>query len=372
MTIKTLWYLSMADGRYPWMPDGFFGADQQRYRELTTTIDQGGFYGALVATWPNDPLVSASSVAGLTRHMKFLVAAYAGMTPAKLLAEQALTFEHFNGPRLLFNHINGREERARTYALTAPSADRYRLGEDYWREFQAHYRAGNPSLFPNTAFALAAQQPAGVPLWGTGESDAGVQHAGNVVDGYLLMARELHIIKALMARADASAAGHGRQFADRGVLASVTVRPSAAQARKDFYGLFQATGVDLLRSKLEAVVKRRTQGQHTLASFRAPDPQRQEWIDCLLAGRLPPLESLRLEHNLYAGLTAWSSLDIFASGSSAAYLVGDPHSLAEDIERYHRQAGISAWILSGWPLAEEARQVSALLLPLIQQIDTVT
>ncbi|TDV72549.1 LLM class flavin-dependent oxidoreductase [Pseudomonas sp. LP_7_YM] len=368
MAIKALWYLSMADGNYPWMADGFFGVDLQRYRQLAQTIDQGGFYGALVATWPNDPLVSATAVAGATQRMKFLVAEYAAMTPPKLLAEQALTFEAYFGDRLMFNHINGRDERARTYAITTGADDRYQLGEEYWREFQAAYLAGNPSLFPNTRFSLEPQQPRGVPLWGTGESAAGVEHAGKVVDVYLLMLREVNAMSEKFSQAVASASTQGRRFDDLGALASVTVRPTEAEALKHFYRIFEHTGVELIKAKLEAVITRRTKGEHTLATYTPADPQRLEWVNHLRQNRLPPLDSLRLEHNLYAGMTAWSSLDIFGTGSSAAYLVGSPDGIARNVELYHQRSGLSALILSGWPLIDEANHVANLLLPRLAEI----
>jgi alkanesulfonate monooxygenase len=368
MAIKALWYLSMADGRYPWMEDGFFGVDFDRYRRLAETIDRGGFYGALVATWPNDPLVSASSVASYTKTMRFLVASYAGMTPAKLLAEQALTFDALTGGRLMFNHINGREERVKTYNISMSSDDRYRLGEDYWHEFQQHYRAGNPSLFPNTRFKIEPARAEGVELWGTGESPAGVVHAGKVVDVYLLMLRELGEITDKFQKARQAAEAHRRSFSDMGALASVIIRKSRSEAEKHFYSIFETTGADLLRAKLEEVVRRRSTGEQTLATYKAPDARRQEWVNYLLAGKLPPLESLRLEHSVFAGMSAWSSLDIFGTGSSAAYFVGDPDAIATNVELYSKQAGLTALILSGWPLIEEAQNVADLLIPRLDEI----
>ena len=368
MAIKALWYLSMADGRYPWLDDGFFGVDFERYRLLAETVDRGGFYGALVATWPNDPLVSASLVVSATTRMRFLVAVYAGMTPAKLLAEQALTFDRASGGRLLFNHINGREERVKTYGIAMGHDERYAVGEAFWEAFKKDYAAGNPSLFPNTRFVIEPTQPGGVPLWGTGESPAGVIHAGKVVDVYLLMLREVEQIRAKIEPARAAAAQQGRAFTDMGALASVIVRPNTAEAEAQFYAMFEKTGADRLAAKLDEVIGRRTNRAHTLATFQAPDPQRQAWIDCIRRGRLPPLESLRLEHSVFAGMTAWSSLDVFGTGSSAAYFVGDPESIATNVELYNRRAGLSALILSGWPLIEEAQWVADLLLPRLAEI----
>ena len=52
MSVKTFWYLTQADGDYPWSPGGLYPVDGARQIELAKTIDDGGFEGALVATWP--------------------------------------------------------------------------------------------------------------------------------------------------------------------------------------------------------------------------------------------------------------------------------------------------------------------------------
>lgn len=368
MTLKTLWYLNLADGDYPWIDGHLYPVDFDRYRRLAETIDRGGFYGALVATWPNDPLVSASSVARFTTRMRFLVAVYARMTPAKLLAQQALTFDALSGGRLLLNLINGRDNIMATYGVATSHDDRYKLGEDYWRDFRRFYREGNPSNFPNTPLRIPPTQDNDVPLWGAGDSPAGLNHAGKVIDVYLTMLRGVERIRSQFDAARASAAANGRTYADLGALASVIVRRDRKDAEAHFRTLFERTGVESIAAKLDAAVIRRTNGDQTLRTFRAPDPQRQEWVDTINAGRLPAIDQLRLEHGLYAGITAWSPLDIFDAGSSAVYLVGDPQSIAEDVRRYHEEAGLSALILSGWPLIDEARTVSELLLPELAKI----
>jgi alkanesulfonate monooxygenase len=217
MAIKTLWYLNLADGDYPWIDGGLYPVDFNRYRRLAETIDQGGFFGALVATWPNDPFVSASFVASYTKRMRFLVAAYARMTPAKLLAQQALTFDRFTGGRLLLNLINGRDNIMSTYGVATDHDNRYRLGEAYWQEFARFYKQGNPSNFLNTPLVIEASQEGGIPLWGAGDSPAGVAHAGALIDGYLTMLRNVSRIKAKFSEARLSAQSQGRTFRDMGL-----------------------------------------------------------------------------------------------------------------------------------------------------------
>jgi alkanesulfonate monooxygenase len=368
MAIKTLWYLNLADGDYPWIEGGLYPVDFARYRRLAETIDAGGFFGALVATWPNDPFVSASFAASYTRRMRFLVAVYARMTPARLLAQQALTFDKFTGGRLLLNLINGRDNIMDTYGVATAHDDRYRLGEAYWRDFARFYAQGNPSNFPNTPLAIEPSQKHGVALWGAGDSPAGVAHAGALIDGYLTMLRDLPRIKSKFSEVRLSAQSQGRSFQDMGALASAVVRRTTREAEAHFYAMFQRTGVDAIAAKLDAAVVRRTAGKHNLASFEAPDPQRRGWVKALLAGRLPHLEELRLAPALYAGVTAWSPLDIFDAGSSAVYFVGDPEAIAGNVKAYHDEAGLSALILSGWPLIDEARNVAELLIPRLNEI----
>ncbi len=368
MTIKTLWYLNLADGDYPWVDGGLYPVDFARYRQLAETIDSGGFFGALVATWPNDPFLSASFAASCTQRMRFLVAVYARMTPAKLLAQQALTFDAFSGGRLLLNLINGRDNIMSGYGVATGHDGRYKLGEAYCREFRRFYAEGSRSNFPNTPLAIGPTQAAGPPLWGAGDSPAGLAHAGSTIDVYLTMLRKRAHIRAKFAAARESAHSQGRTFQDMGALASAIVRKSKREAERHFYALFERTGVDALVAKLDAAVTRRSGGAHTLASFAAPDPQRRGWVKSLLSGRLPSLEDLRLEDALFAGITAWSPLDIFDTGSSAVYFVGAPETIAENIARYHDEAGLSALILSGWPLIEEAKQVSELLIPRLNEI----
>ena len=167
MGIKTFWYLTQADGDYPWSPGGLFPVDGARQIELAKTIDDGGFEGALVATWPNDPFISATWAAAHTTRMKFLVAVYANMTPTRLLAEKALTFDAFSGGRLLINSVNGRENILTKYDMNVPHDERYELGEQYWADFRRIYAEGTESNFPNTPLRIDAPAGHQVPLWGT-------------------------------------------------------------------------------------------------------------------------------------------------------------------------------------------------------------
>jgi len=363
MPIKTFWYLTQADGDYPWSPGGLYPVDGQRQIELAKTIDNGGFEGALVATWPNDPFISATWAAAHTSRMKFLVAIYANMTPARLLAEKALTFDAFSGGRLMINSVNGRENILTKYDMNVEHDRRYELGEKYWAEFRRIYAEGTESNFPNTPLRIDAPENHSVPLWGTGDSPAGLQNAGKVLDAYLIMLRETAFVTQKFTAARESAAVEGREYTDFGALSGVIVRPNRDEALERFRSLFEKAGIEQIQDVLDKAVRRRTHGKQDLKTFTARDAQRQGWVDTINAGKLPEPEDLYLGDGLYAGITAWSPLDIFATGSSAVYYVGDPDEITGHVRTLRDATGLTSLILAGWPLIDEAKNVAEHLIP---------
>jgi alkanesulfonate monooxygenase len=363
MSIKTFWYLTQADGDFPWSPGGLYPVDGQRQIELAKTIDDGGFEGALVATWSNDPFLSATWAASHTSRMKFLVAVYANMTPARLLAEKALTFDAFSGGRLMINSVNGRDNILTKYDMNVEHDRRYELGEQYWADFRRYYREGTESNFPNTPLRVDSAEGRTVPLWGTGDSPAGLENSGKVLDAYLVMSRETSFVKEKFDGARAAAAAAGREFTDFGALSGVIVRPNRAEAIERFRSLFEKAGIDQITDVLDNAVRRRTGGKQDLRTFTARDAQRQGWVDTIVAGKIPEPDDLYIGDGLYAGITAWSPLDIFATGSSAVYYVGDPDEITGHVHDLQARTGLTSLILAGWPLIDEAKQVAEHLIP---------
>jgi alkanesulfonate monooxygenase len=359
---RTLWYLTTADGDYPWTPGRLYPPDFDHYRELARAIDDGGFYGALVATWPNDPFTSASFAAAVTTRMRFLVAVYSGVIPARAFAEKALTFDRFSGGRLDINVINGTDDRVGPYGVLADHDDRYARSTRYWAEVLDHYRDGINTNFHNSPVRIDPTQDV-LDLWGTGDSPAGLTHAGNSIHNYLTMLRPADELRPRFDAARTAVADAGRGFDSTGALGGVIVRPTADEALEKFYTVFTGAGVDAVRDTLDLAVRKRTGGDHDLLTFTAPDARRQGWVDALRAGRFPEPHELQVDEGLYAGITAWSPLDIFGSRSSALYFVGDPDSITGTVRRLRDAVGLSSLILAGWPLAEEARAVAEHLLP---------
>lgn len=70
-----------------------------------------------------------------------------------------------------------------------------------------------------------------------------------------------------------------------------------------------------------------------------------------------------------AGLTTWAAaeppFDIAGKGTGT-YFVGSAENVAAAMRSVADKAGIDIWILSGWPLANEAEETAELLLPLLR------
>lgn len=392
MSVKVLWYISPVDGRFPWSERGRYPVEHSRLRRLAQTLDDSGFYGALLGTYAQDVFITASTIAAFTRTLRFLIPIYPGLTVPRLLAQQTLTFDEYTGGRLLLNLVNGQDAHLADYGQFLPHDARYERSAEYWRLFTDFYEGKSPSyqgtyLDPaRTADAAEAGRAAfghtggtatnlplrpvqhpHVPLWGAGASRAGQEFAGRIVETYLTFLREPQSLAAQIDGAKAAAARHGRSFTGLGTHASVTVRASAAEAREHFYSLLETTGVDEIRDRAELTVKGVTAGRDSLRTFTAPDPRRQGWADALAAGRLPTLAELEIAPHTYAGLTPWSSLDVVGVGTGT-YLVGDPDQVTGAITDLHDNLGIDTVILAAWPLIQEATYTAELLSDRIAEI----
>ena len=99
------------------------------------------------------------------------------------------------------------------------------------------------------------------------------------------------------------------------------------------------------------------------------DPQVLARIEALRAGKLPDRSALEFAPNMAAGLTTWTAaeppFDIAGKGTGT-YFVGSAENVAKAMRSVGEQAGIDAWILSGWPLAREAEITAELLFPLLR------
>lgn len=363
-----LWYLNHADGTVPWQPEYRVPPSLDHLRGVAAEIDRLGYYGVLCTAREPIALVSA------TRALRFLIPEYPGVKPPALMAEQAQVFDHYSDGRLIINQVNGADPVLARYGRFEGKDERYRVSAEYWATVRAMYgddtaavdgdyfRAG-PQYKP----AIAGPRQHRLPIWGTGASPAGLTHAAEVLDVYLSFLAQPDALAKTFDAARAAAAAAGRDL-PCGVLASVIVRDTDDEAWAHFE--WQLARTDPVEMARLADRNLRSFGFGGLDEITSDDPQVQARIDALRAGRLPGRAELEFAPGLASGLTTWTSgeppFDIAGKGSGN-YLIGSPRTVAATIERLSEQVGADHWILSGWPLAAEARRFAEQVIPLLSR-----
>jgi alkanesulfonate monooxygenase len=376
MAVKILWYLTAPDGPVPWEPEGRWETGFEHLQELAAAIDRLGYYGALLAAGfdHDDVLAVAAATFPVTTRMKFLAAIHPGlMTPAKL-ARIALTIDKFSGGRLLFNAVNGRDAILPSLGVHFAHDERYDYSLEYWQAFQESYlgqqtpyegkyirhAARPPAIDPRRsgyATSLPPTQNKGLELWGAGTSAAGVAHSVRSLDVYLSFADTPQRLGEKFRRVGTEAAKFGRTLRF-GTRLQIIVRETEQEAWDYAQWLVDRTSVDYAIQS----IKRQLPPGETFETYRSPNPQVQRNLEAIRAGRLPPARDYEIYPNIWTG-PALHGFNVLAPLSGTT-LVGSAANIAERIREFEAQ-GTSAFILSGWPLIEEAHRVADLLFPLL-------
>lgn len=379
MAVKLLWYLTAPDGTVPWEPEGRWDTGFDHLQQLAASIDKLGYYGALLATGfgGNEVLTVTSSVIGVTRRMKFLAAIHPGLlTPAKL-AQVALTIDNFSNGRLIFNAVNGNDVTLPAFGVHFEHDERYEFSLEYWEAFKTSYLGQEQGydgkyikLAPRPVIGAGSRrgvagggglkptQPNGVPLWGAGTSSAGVAHSIKLLDTYLSFANSPPLLGEKFRRVGAEAQRIGRTL-NYGTRLQIIVRETEEEAWDYAQWLVDNTSIGYA---IECIKRQLPKGE-TFESYVSPDAQVQKNLEAIRAGRLPKAKDYEIYPNVWVGpaLHGFNVLGPLAGTT----LVGSAENIAARIREFEAQ-GTSAFILSGWPLIEEAHRVADLLFPLLE------
>jgi alkanesulfonate monooxygenase len=194
-------------------------------------------------------------------------------------------------------------------------------------------------------------------LWGAGTSDAGVAHSIQLLDVYLSFANSPPLLGAKFKRVGAEAAKIGRSLT-YGTRLQIIVRETEEEAWEYAQWLVDRTSVEYA---IESIKRQLPKGQ-TFETFESPDPQVQKNLEVIRNGRLPRAKDYEIYPNVWTGpaLHGFNVLGPLAGTT----LVGSAENVAARIREFASH-GTDAFILSGWPLIEEAHRVADLLFPLL-------
>jgi alkanesulfonate monooxygenase len=351
--MKLFWFIpTHGDGRYLGTPTGGRPLDFDYLRQVAAAVDSLGYYGALLPTGRSceDAWVTASSLIGETRRMRFLVAIRPGLISPTLAARMAATFDRLSNGRILINVVTGGDpvELAGDGVFEAHS-DRYQITDEFlhiWRSILAdraevnfegkHLRVrGAKSIFK------AVQRPY-PPLYFGGSSAAGIEVAARHVDYYLTWGEPPPEVAEKIAAARDAASRHGRELRF-GIRLHVIVRETEEEAWADADRLISHLTDETVATAQATLTRQDSTGQRRMLELQKRSTGRRT------------REALEISPNLWAGVG-------LVRGGAGTALVGSAERVASRVREYH-ELGIETFILSGYPHLEEAYRVAELLFP---------
>lgn len=348
--VDVLWFLpTHGDGRHLASSVGARPVSFEYLSQIARAADQLGYYGMLIPTGRSceDSWVVASSLVGLTKRVRFLIAVRPGLTEPSFAARVTATLDRFSGGRVLVNVVAGGDPvELRGDGIWLDHGERYaEVGEflTIWRALMrgetvnhagAHYRVEGGSL------AYKPAQSPYPPLYFGGSSDAGLAVAAKHCDVYLTWGEPPADVAAKIAAAKAAAAALGRTLSF-GVRLHIIVRETAAAAWDAAADLIRYVDDDAIAAAQKVFARFDSVGQARMV--RLHNGKR---------------DNLEISPNLWAGVG-------LTRGGAGTALVGDPEQVVARLKEY-QALGIDRFVLSGYPHLEECYRVAELVLPHLQ------
>ena len=343
--VEIAWFCPLCDDDYELLgvPDPKLRSSFPHCRDVLLRAEAGGFDNILCPSGyalGMDSVAFAGGVAPLTSRIRLLVAVRCGEMWPPQLARQLATLDRMLGGRLTVNIISSDLPGA-----PLESAPRYQRTRECMQILRT-LLSGKPVSHHGEFYDLELEPPriaasgARAPLtYFGGLSEHAREVAVEEADVFLMWPEPLPAVEALLAdmRARASAAGRTLRF---GYRVHVIVRETEAEARAAAQQL-----VSRLDPETGDAIRRRSL-DHASEGVRRQAEMRE-----------------RSDDEGFVEDQLWTGIGRARSGCGAA-IVGDPDQVVAKLETY-RALGIDAFILSGYPHAEEAERVARWVLPRI-------
>ncbi|CAN5905455.1 LLM class flavin-dependent oxidoreductase [soil metagenome] len=336
------WFGALCDDDYEYLgvPDPALASSWEHCRDITLAAERSGFDAVLLPSGYAlgiDPVAFAGGVAPLLERLAPLVAVRLGELWVPQLARQLVTLDQMLGGRLLVNIISsdlpGQE---------LASEPRYRRTLEIMGVLRT-LLDGSPVSFHGEFVDIELDPPrvgtvsgACPPFYFGGLSPAARDVAARAADVYLMWPDIVAATAETVADLRARAVAHHRVLRF-GLRVHVIVRDTEAEARDAARRL-----VSRLDADAGAVIRGRSLDTASAGVARQGELRDAADDDGFVEDQL------------------WTGIGRARSGAGAA-IVGDPDQVRATLDAY-RQAGIDAFILSGYPHLGECERVARLVL----------
>ncbi|OOY32692.1 LLM class flavin-dependent oxidoreductase [Thioclava sp. F36-6] len=344
------WFSALCsdDYRYLGQPEGDLRSSWAHCSDIVREAERQGFRNILCPSSYQVGQDTLSFVAGasqITNRMNFLAAVRCGEMQPIMLARTIATLDHMLEGRLTVNIISSdfpgeKEESEFRYQRSREVVE---ILKQAWTQDEINYEGQVYNFKGLTTDPAKPYQQGGPLLYFGGYSPAAVELCAEHCDVYLMWPETKEELEGRMKVVNEAAERHGRVL-DYGLRVHVIVRDTEAEAKEYAQELV---------SKLDDEEGRKIRERaHDAGSLGVSKQARNREIAD---------ESGYVEPNL------WTGVGRARSGCGAA-LVGSADQVLTKLEEY-RKMGIRAFILSGYPHIDEARQFGRLVMP---HLDTVS
>lgn len=330
------------------VPDPDRRSTFQHCLDIIRLADELGYDNILLPTSYMDgqeTIPFAAAAATQTRQINLLTAVRTGEIHPPMLARHLATLDHMLNGRLTVNIINSdlpglKEDHELRYRRCEEVIEILRAG--WTRDRIEHRGSVYPSFSMDAGPVKPLQQNGGPLLYFGGISPGSKEVAARQCDVFLMWPEPEDAIRSTVSDLSARAAAIGRTI-DFGLRIHVIVRKTEEEARayaRYIMSRFDPQGYNL---------KHLAQDSHSAGVLRQDEVRRT----------MADAEDFVEPH-------LWMGIGRARSGCGGA-IVGNPRQVLEKMERY-MDLGIRAFILSGYPLMEEARYFAELVLPHLPQV----
>ncbi|WP_116205072.1 LLM class flavin-dependent oxidoreductase [Amycolatopsis circi] len=314
-------------------------ADLDYLAQVARAAERLGFEGVLTptGTWCEDAWLTTAALIRETNRLKFLVAFRPGVISPTLAAQMAGTFQRLSGGRVLLNIVTGGD-----------AIEQRRFGD--WHDHDARYArtdefltivrgvwSGKPFDFTGDhlrvegATTLAAPDPV-PPLYFGGSSAAALPVAARHADVYLTWGEPPAQVAEKIGKVRELAEQEGRTIRF-GVRLHTIARDTSAEAWAEAQKLLDALTPEQIAKAQSQLAASESVGQRRMVALHGGKSG-------------TTARDLEIHPHLWAGIG-------LVRGGAGTALVGSYAEIADLVEEYH-DAGVSEFVLSGYPHLEEA------------------